>query len=66
MIEIRCNACKRINLEVSEDATGTIKTRCKRPSCGRWIEITLPMKTSEHAAMLSAPVGSGVEKVVCS
>jgi phage FluMu protein Com len=42
MIGIRCNACKRLLLEVSEDATGTIRLRCTRSSCKRWVELTLP------------------------
>ena len=43
MIQIRCNACKRLAFEASEDATGVFKTRCQRSSCGRLFTVTLPI-----------------------
>ena len=42
MIEIRCKACKRLALEVTDETTGRIKVRCKRASCGKWVEVILP------------------------
>lgn len=43
MIDIRCNACKRLAFKASENATGTFETRCQRSSCGRIITVTLPL-----------------------
>ena len=42
MIQVRCKACKRLAFEASEDATGTIRIRCKRSTCGRFFTVTLP------------------------
>lgn len=42
MIQIRCKVCKRLAMEVSEDAICTIRTRCQRSSCKRLFTVTLP------------------------
>lgn len=47
MIEVRCKFCYALNLEVSEDFKGTLQFRCKRGSCGRWVELTMPLKAGQ-------------------
>lgn len=41
MIEVRCKHCNRLNLEVSEDTTGTLHVHCKRSTCGRLFVVRL-------------------------
>lgn len=54
-IEIRCKACHKLAMKVSADATGTIMTRCKKNTCGKWITVTLPLRKGNVGSGGPAP-----------
>lgn len=66
MIVIKCKACERVNFEASEDLTGTVRMRCKRPTCKRMMTIRFPLNSGGHdeAAVIVAAQSPGENKPI--
>lgn len=48
MIEIRCKFCHGLAAELSDDATCTLRIKCRK--CKRVIEITYPIRREDRAS----------------